>query len=165
MSACIPWRRGETREGACKRAQGAAEGGANCACEPVKEHFRCRVAMPNTSPEQLAKARSFRPEEFTPTQSQDGKTPLKGEVLSISTGSTRDAACADVRNLAADSAAVCNCQDKRSLWVCYVSTFEPIPQGFIPNLRRKAAEEAREACLQHPEKCKRSKNASWGRRD
>lgn len=156
---------GESQESACKRAQASADGGANCACEPLKEHFRCRVAMANTSPEQLAKARSFRPEEFTPTQSQDGKTPLKGEALSIAPGPTRDAACADARGVANDLSAVCNCQDKGRVWVCYVSTFEPIPQGFIPELRRKAAEEARESCLQNPEKCKRSKNASWGRRD
>lgn len=155
---------GETQESACKRAQASADGGANCACEVVKQHYRCRVAVNTASPEQLAKTKPFRPDEFTPTQSQDGKTPLKGEVLSYAPGPSRDAACASARGVANDNTAVCNCKDKGGVWVCYVSTFEPIPQGFIPELRRKAAEEAREFCMENPGKCKPAKNASWGRK-
>lgn len=89
---------------------------------------------------------------------------MKGEALSYAPGPSRDAACASAWGVANDPASVCNCKDKGGVWVCYVSTFEPIPQGFIPELRRKAAEEAREFCMENPGKCKPAKRASWGRR-
>ena len=34
----------------------------------------------------------------------------------------------------------------------------------VEYLRRKAAEEAREYCMENPGKCKPAKNASWGRK-